>query len=400
MKRKNLITEELSRIQKIMYGKTIINENFLGSLTRQAVTNSIRASIESVMDDFVKNAIRLGTKEATEKAAGVIDDIIKQGTKGAMSVASTANKVYDDVARKAFNMSYRQLDEAGRLSVINQVRTALTDIEDDVIKSAKNAYDDLGKKTGKVADDAGKLSDDAAKAADDAAKGGITRTGKKWFDATTKFAKKHWGKLLIGGAILAAFTAWLSGDESDTGIPECLKNGLSEEDFTNYTENGYIVAKNTGNPAIDGGKFYSEGRKFESTDGTEGTWESGTDEIVITINGEGIVITCAGVTPLPNPTPAPEPVNGKCPSYDECSGTYKQCCKSDVIKKVQGCLGGLKTDGLYGPKTKSALNSAGYPDGFKDSDVDKICGVTTAPKPEEEPIELPTADDNIDSLNK
>ena len=171
MKRKNLITEELSRIQKIMYGKPIINENFLGSLTRQAVTNSIRASIESVMDDFVKNAIRLGTKEATEKAAGVIDDIIKQGTKGAMSVASTANKVYDDVARKAFNMSYRQLDEAGRLSVINQVRTALTDIEDDVIKSAKNAYDDLGKKTGKVVDDAGKLSDDAAKAADDAAKG-------------------------------------------------------------------------------------------------------------------------------------------------------------------------------------------------------------------------------------
>jgi len=102
----------------------------------------------------------------------------------------------------------------------------------------------------------------------------------------------------------------------------------------------------------------------------------------------------------PIPVPNPEPINSdKCTSYTECSGEYKKCCKSPVIEKVQGCLGGLKPDGKFGPLTQSALVSAGYPNGFKDSDVDTICGVTTAPEPDEEPIELPTADDNIDSIN-
>jgi len=61
--------------------------------------------------------------------------------------------------------------------------------------------------------------------------------------------------------------------------------------------------------------------------------------------------------------------------YKACSGTYEKGCKSDVIAKVQGCLG-LVTDGKFGPKTLSALSGKGFTT-FKDADVTKICEKTT-----------------------
>jgi hypothetical protein len=61
--------------------------------------------------------------------------------------------------------------------------------------------------------------------------------------------------------------------------------------------------------------------------------------------------------------------------YKLCSGTYEKGCKSDVIAKVQGCLG-LVTDGKFGPKTLSALSGKGFTT-FKDADVTKICEKTT-----------------------
>jgi hypothetical protein len=57
--------------------------------------------------------------------------------------------------------------------------------------------------------------------------------------------------------------------------------------------------------------------------------------------------------------------------YKPCSGTYSFGCKSDVIAKVQGCLG-LVTDGKFGPKTKAALSEKGITT-FTDADVNKIC---------------------------
>jgi hypothetical protein len=60
--------------------------------------------------------------------------------------------------------------------------------------------------------------------------------------------------------------------------------------------------------------------------------------------------------------------------YKDCSGTYSYGCKSPVIAKVQVCLGGLVTDGKFGPKTQASLKSKGY-NSFTDADVDKICGI-------------------------
>ena len=59
--------------------------------------------------------------------------------------------------------------------------------------------------------------------------------------------------------------------------------------------------------------------------------------------------------------------------YKPCSGTYTQGCYSDVIKQVQGCLGGLVTDGKFGPKTSEKLKTVGLYGGFSDNDVKIIC---------------------------
>ena len=82
----------------------------------------------------------------------------------------------------------------------------------------------------------------------------------------------------------------------------------------------------------------------------------------------------------------------KTKKYKVCSGTYTQGCYSDVIKKVQGCLGGLVADGKFGPKTNEKLKDAGFSSGFSDNDVDEICN-----KPDE--IVQVDAEDSTDLLN-
>lgn len=78
--------------------------------------------------------------------------------------------------------------------------------------------------------------------------------------------------------------------------------------------------------------------------------------------------------------------------YTSCSGTYKLNCKSDVISKVQGCLG-LKADGMFGPKTESAVQAKLGKKEFTDTDVDTLCKssttTTTTVEPETKPKEEP-----------
>ena len=88
----------------------------------------------------------------------------------------------------------------------------------------------------------------------------------------------------------------------------------------------------------------------------------------------------------------PSPSLGR---YKECTGTYTRGCFSEKIRNIQTCLG-LVPDGKYGPKTQAALEGVGFGGGFKDSDVDKICSISTMPEPD---LDLPTPDDDIDSLN-
>ena len=79
---------------------------------------------------------------------------------------------------------------------------------------------------------------------------------------------------------------------------------------------------------------------------------------------------CKTVVPDPNK-----------PKYRDCpTGPYTQGCKSEVIRKVQGCLN-LKTDGAFGPLTQAALEAKGFKTGFTDADVDKLCPANVVVEP-------------------
>jgi hypothetical protein len=91
-------------------------------------------------------------------------------------------------------------------------------------------------------------------------------------------------------------------------------------------------------------------------------------------------------------------VGGGGTGYKPCSGTYSFGCKSDVIAKVQACIG-TTADGKFGPKTKAALTSKGF-SSFTDADVEKICKTAVvAPKPKDEFVTQVDADDAEEILN-
>ena len=77
-------------------------------------------------------------------------------------------------------------------------------------------------------------------------------------------------------------------------------------------------------------------------------------------------------------TVVPDPTKSK---YRDCpTGPYTQGCKSEVIRKVQGCLN-LKTDGAFGPLTQAALEAKEFKTGFTDADVEKLCPANVVVEP-------------------
>ena len=390
MNNKKLITEQLGRIQEIMYGKNLLNENFIGNLTRQAVANSIRASIEAVMDDFVKQALKTTTKEAAQTAKGVIDDIIKGGPKAAAKVAQTSNKIYDDVARKAFGKSYQSLDDIGKQSIKNNVRIVIeedTKLADDVIKSAQRASDDIASKTKKVAtsvaDDAGKQADDVvgdagrgvfskAKNAKETVKNYVKKAGNKWASMSRKQRI-----LFLVGAGAAGYILWQFFKDETAGVfPDCINNGINETDLQKITEDGgeNVIRTSTGVLALDnlgGVKFLKDGSAQTMDGSLTGMWSDSGSNITIVLNGQTYTMECVS-------TPVITPPIENVTSYKSCdSFPLTVGCKGDKVREFQKCINGIKADGYFGPKTQQGLIDNKYPVEVTQEIYDKIiknCG--------------------------
>ena len=100
-------------------------------------------------------------------------------------------------------------------------------------------------------------------------------------------------------------------------------------------------------------------------------------------------------------TPTPK----KPSQFKVCTGTYSVGCKSQVIRKAQGCLG-ITADGLFGPETKNAVTSKLGRPSFTDADINTICGTTTqttqqvSPTPINEPEEIGPEITNINDFLK
>jgi hypothetical protein len=149
---------------------------------------------------------------------------------------------------------------------------------------------------------------------------------------------------------------------------------------------------------------------FPGGESDEGKWEYDEGNKIIKLDFGGnldTTIPCEDVLPSPDECP---------PGYDknlttgECEkkgggggggggGSYKNCtdfpfikfCKNTKIAEVQKCLGGLVSDGKFGPKTEAALEKAGYGIDISEDDYNKIIqkckGVQPSPETTQPPLD-------------
>lgn len=123
-----------------------------------------------------------------------------------------------------------------------------------------------------------------------------------------------------------------------------------------------------------------------------GTWTTGLNcKIILVIgpNKYNVFAESTQAPPSPAPSPAPRPRPGQ-GAYTNCTGTYNKGCKSPKIAQLQGCLG-ITPDGKWGPQTERAVRERTDRTQLIDQDIDQICGRTQpapAPAPEQ-PTDFP-----------
>ena len=239
-------------------------------------------------------------------------------------------------------------------------------------------------------------TDEARKLADEIGHGGTGRVTKVDPDPINpdpknpdpgklkeKF-KANWKKIFgyaagIGGL---SWLAWYLFLKDNNQVAQCLLLCATKEELESLNQTGtkdaVITKKSVGNLFADtnGGLVFGldNGKVTTGNGQYEGEYECTADGIQVEFDEATFTIKgCKG----PEENKKNETDNGGGTKWKDCSGTYTQGCKSEVIRKVQGCLGGLVKDAKFGPRTNAALQSKGFSDGFKDSDVETICGGTS-----------------------
>jgi hypothetical protein len=122
--------------------------------------------------------------------------------------------------------------------------------------------------------------------------------------------------LMYAGGAVGIYLAWrYFVEEGSKPFPDCLRNGVSEEDFKVIVEGDLTWVKigQTGNKIIDlegGGKFWDNGR-FSTVNGRyDGKWEESDGGIDVIIEGTVYPISCDKFEPV-----------DKCPEGQTWDGT-------------------------------------------------------------------------------
>jgi hypothetical protein len=198
--------------------------------------------------------------------------------------------------------------------------------------------------------------------------------------------KANWKKIFgyaagIGGL---SWLAWYLFLKDNNQVAQCLLLCATKEELESLNQTGtkdaVITKKSVGNLFADtnGGLVFGldNGKVTTGNGQYEGEYECTADGIQVEFDEATFTIKgCKG--PEENKKNETDNGGGGGTKWKDCSGTYVRGCKSEVINKVQGCLGGLVKDGKFGPRTEAALKAKGYNNGFKDSDVETICGGST-----------------------
>ena len=232
---------------------------------------------------------------------------------------------------------------------------------------------------------------------------------------TLEYLKKlGWRKVLtygIGGWLLIyLWRNWFTDKPKQWS--QCLIDYVGYENFkaNRIFDQGsgvlsFLIGK-TGVPSLDlAGQLYLRNNGTAKNGDFEGTWECDGNQLIVEFNGEEYPLKKEVKSKKEEKpkkenngggTITPTPIRKS--QFTECTGTYKQNCKSEVIRKAQGCLG-ITADGLFGPETKNAVTSKLGRSSFTDADINTICGTTTqTTQPIQKPEELVNDEPSTDEV--
>jgi len=225
------------------------------------------------------------------------------------------------------------------------------------------------------------------------------RMGAKWsgMSRTQKV-------LAIAGAGLGIYLLWNYFKSEEPGIfTDCVLGFMSDEDLALMAQKGFgdgIIITDVPNrqvAALGGVKLFTNGSLETVTGGVKGTWKDNGSNVSVTISNQTYEIPCASS----EGTGGGESGGGGTSRYKVCNNfPYELYCKSEVIRKVQQCLG-TKDDSLLGPATENALKANDYSlpltKEMYDKIVEKCTGgqqtqVTTNPLDGEQSLETETGE--------
>lgn len=147
---------------------------------------------------------------------------------------------------------------------------------------------------------------------------GKSKFWRKYKPMLAKIGKSKSFKYLMyaGGGAVGIYLAWRwFVEEGSKPFPDCLRNGISEEDFKVIVEGNasWVKIGKTGNKIIDlegGGKFWDDGR-FSTINGRyDGKWKESGEGIDVIIEGTVYPISCDKFEPV-----------DKCPEGQTWDGT-------------------------------------------------------------------------------
>jgi hypothetical protein len=182
-------------------------------------------------------------------------------------------------------------------------------------------------------------------------------------------------KLALLGLGIWAIYSWFL-DEDETGIADCLKRMIPEDDWRAMVKGGleYVLISETGEPTIDdagGGKFWPDG-KFESIDGNlKGTWDEGFGGgVTVDVNGIKLELPCDGAI-LPDEDEDSE--EGGEIIFTPCQNfPFEVGCESDKIIELKKCLGMSDTSKKFDETLKLTLKRNGYGESITEDIYNKI----------------------------
>lgn len=423
------VLEEQGVVRDVVMGGGIAARELEGVLKTMMKDSKVANALEKVTLTDAKG-MRTGVRTAEELASAIKLNKLTPMLKGELELAilksRTTNKSLIDAAasnlarNKSFLNKYSSSLAKGQVEYEKALKAAGYSEEaiTSIVKQTENiggkikSGEDILKGSNKISKDV-----DAGRNIRTEKDLGNLKTQKGRWEGLKKLAldkglrvleyakKLGWRKLMMYGAAgWLAIYLWRNWFSSKPKLwSQCLIDFVGYNNFSKAVQiksNVLSVKGKTGLQSLD-----MNGYTYFRNDGTakngqfEGTWECDGEKLVITFDGQEYYPIKGAVKPQEDNTGGGVVTGGgvsdkattEAPTYRACSGTYNKGCKSDVIRKVQGCLN-IKMDGLFGPKTEAAVQAKLGNLIFTDADVDKICNIsaqstttTTTLKPVEEP---------------